>query len=136
LYDLREKWICDFGDDQSEDSAASRNKGPRLPVGVIAELLDSLPYSFCQLGIHGGHLVDGARYRCRRYFGPSGDVTNVHGSSFISAEKSCYPQYTLSQVLSNLRAFARNPDRYLRAKVKTRQYCWCRKGLAMSSPTW
>src|SRR5208337_1612206 len=88
LHNLGEKRVGDFGNDQSKNMASSGDQGTRLAVGVIPEFGNGLPNAFCQLCIDGRHLVDRARNGGGRYFGPSGYVTNVHGSPFSPSNPS------------------------------------------------
>jgi hypothetical protein len=60
LHNLREKRVGDLGNDQSKDTTSSGHQRARLPVGVVSELLDSLPDPLCHLRVDGRILIDGA----------------------------------------------------------------------------
>src|ERR1700722_13203659 len=100
LHDFGEEGVGDLGDDQPKYAAASRDQCPRLAVRVISKLGNGLPNAFCQLRIDGRYLIDRARYCCCRYFGSSGNIPDVHESSFTFS-KDGKLQYTLSQIPHN-----------------------------------
>ena len=50
----------------------------RLCVGVIAELVDYLPYPFGKLRVDRGYTVNGSGHGCGRNFRSPGDLTDIH----------------------------------------------------------
>ena len=45
LHDFRKEWIGQFGDNQPEYSAAARDQGARLRIGVVAQFFNDFPNS-------------------------------------------------------------------------------------------
>ena len=69
LHDLREKGIRDLGDDETENTAATRNQSPRLRVREIAQHLDCAPNAFGQARINRWNMIEGTGHSRRRHLG-------------------------------------------------------------------
>ena len=88
LNDFREERVGNLGNNQSEDMAPSGDQGPSGAVRVVAEILDGLPYTLCQLSVNGADLIDGARDGCSRYSCPTGNITDVHASRYAISSRN------------------------------------------------
>ena len=82
LDDFRKKRVRKFRNNESEDSAASRDQSSCLRVGVVAKLLDGPPNALGEFWVNCGNPVDSARDRGRRHPGPSCDLMDIQGLFF------------------------------------------------------
>src|SRR6266478_2241589 len=63
--DFREKWVRDFRNDQTKNTAAPGNQRARLRVRKIPKLFDNSPHALGQLRLHAGMTVNRTRHRGR-----------------------------------------------------------------------
>src|SRR5229473_4384550 len=63
--DFRKKWVRDFRNDQTKNTAAPGNQSARLCVRKIPKLFDNSPHALGQLWLHAGMTVNVMRQRGR-----------------------------------------------------------------------
>ena len=105
----REKWIGNLRNDQSEDSAPSRDQRPRLSIRKVAEFVDDLPHPLGELRIDRRNMIDGARY------GSGGDLRSARDFANVHALGPGISQHlTIGQLTYIKQTFAHTPkERYL-----------------------
>ena len=99
LDEFGEEWVGDVFNDDAEEAAAAGDKGARVGVGEVVELLDRLPDALGELLAYDGRAIDGAGDGGDGDLGQRGHGPNV--GRLVGAFASCFSSHV--QILSDSR---------------------------------